>query len=142
MREKGRVRIRDTERKEAKEKYPSVQKWGVIGFCWGGKVATLLSLTGDVDASAQCHPAMLNSEDASKIKIPHMCLASKDEDPQVVQKYKSILSNEPKSHVETFSNDIHGWMAARSNLENKNEADSFHRGYQQAIDFFKNALTA
>lgn len=25
---------------EAKGKYPSVEKWGIFGLCWGGKVST------------------------------------------------------------------------------------------------------
>lgn len=24
---------------ECKKKYPSIEKWGVLGLCWGGKVS-------------------------------------------------------------------------------------------------------
>ena len=42
---------------ELKQKYPSVEKWGMMGLCWGGKCTALLSANGDFAASAQLHPA-------------------------------------------------------------------------------------
>jgi dienelactone hydrolase len=27
---------------EAKSKYPSVEKWGILGLCWGGKVSHII----------------------------------------------------------------------------------------------------
>lgn len=32
---------------ELKTTYPSVEKWGVIGYCWGGKVRAFLTFLGD-----------------------------------------------------------------------------------------------
>lgn len=29
---------------EAKAKYPSVEKWGILGLCWGGKVSASFEL--------------------------------------------------------------------------------------------------
>jgi hypothetical protein len=31
---------------EAKAQYPSVEKWAVIGLCWGGKVCAILLRRG------------------------------------------------------------------------------------------------
>ncbi len=61
--------------------------------------------------AAMCHPAMLDVEDAKKVKVPIAVLASKDEDKDAVKGFKDTL--EVKSHVETFPDQVHGWMAAR-----------------------------
>lgn len=38
-------------------------------------------------------------------------LASKDEDGDVVEKYRKVLGE--KGHVEVFGGMVHGWMSAR-----------------------------
>jgi len=94
--------------KEIEKQYPDIQKWGVVGFCWGGKVVSLTS-GGDTpySAAAECHPAMVDPEDADKIKIPLAMLASKDESADDVKKFEEKLTG-PK-HFETFSDQIHGF---------------------------------
>ena len=94
--------------KEIEKQYPNIQKWGVVGFCWGGKVVSLTS--GDdtpYTAAAECHPAMVDPGDADKIKIPFAMLASKDEPADDVKKFEQNLTG-PK-HIETFSDQIHGF---------------------------------
>lgn len=54
---------------------------------------------------------MVDSNDAKGITIPLCMLASKDEDRDAVKKFEEALKV-PK-HVETFDDQIHGWMAAR-----------------------------
>ena len=63
-------------------------------------------------AAAECHPAMIDPKDAENITIPIAILASKDEDAQAVNQFKENLK--VQKHVETYSNQSHGWMAARS----------------------------
>lgn len=41
----------------------------------------------------------LAKEDAEKIVIPHMVLASNGEDPEVVKEYKAIIEGEGKPGV-------------------------------------------
>ena len=42
---------------EAKQKWPTVEAWGVFGFCWGGKLAALASFEGTLfKCSGQAHP--------------------------------------------------------------------------------------
>ncbi len=62
-------------------------------------------------AAACCHPAMVDPADATKITIPIAILASKDEDKKAIDEYKSNLK--VANVVETFSDQVHGWMAAR-----------------------------
>lgn len=63
---------------------PQIESWAIMGYCWGGKIAALMSQTGTpFKASAQCHPSLLEQDDASKITIPHAVLPSMEEVPQV-----------------------------------------------------------
>lgn len=84
-------------------------------------------------AAVECHPAMVDPADAEKIKVPLALLASKDESPEDVKKFEANLKV-PK-HVETFSDQIHGWMAARSDLENERVRAEYVRGYETVLKF-------
>jgi hypothetical protein len=54
---------------------------------------------------------MVDPSDAPGVTIPYVLLASKDEDQEAVGKWQSGLK--VKNVVETFTDQIHGWMAAR-----------------------------
>lgn len=54
---------------------------------------------------------MVDPKDAEGIKVPVCMLASKDEDPEAVKKFGEGLTK--PSHIETFGDQVHGWMAAR-----------------------------
>ncbi|KAJ2897541.1 hypothetical protein MKZ38_004613 [Zalerion maritima] len=122
--------------KAVEAKYPSVQSWGILGFCWGGKVVSVTVSAGDnpFKIAAECHPAMVDPADAEGIKVPLCMLASKDEDPEAVSKFESNLS--VTKHVETFGDQIHGWMAARSDLEDPRVKEEYVRGYKTVLEFF------
>ncbi|KAJ5638175.1 hypothetical protein N7490_008054 [Penicillium lividum] len=110
--------------------------WSILGFCWGGKIAAL-SVAGDnkiFKSAAQCHPAMVDPNDAKTIKVPFAMLASKDEPASDVEAFKANLV--VPNHVETFSTQIHGWMAARSNLEDPEVKSEYERGYKTLLQFF------
>lgn len=120
--------------KTLEQKYSGIQKWGSLGMCWGGKVGDALlsrgtgrcrmliwwiqqivSLTSQsgtpFSAAAEVHPAMVDANDAKGVTIPLCMLASGDENPDDVEKFKNNLS--VANHVETFKDQVHGWMAAR-----------------------------
>lgn len=109
--------------------------WSVLGYCWGGKIA-VLSSGGEnrtFKAAVQCHPAMLDPEDAKSVNVPMALLASKDEDAADVTRFGDNLG--PPHYVETFGSQIHGWMAARSDLENDEVRKEYERGYKTVLDF-------
>lgn len=124
--------------KAAQEKYPNIKEWGVVGFCWGSKVISLSVSKPDnpFKIAAQCHPAMVDPKDAESIKIPLVLLASKDEPVEDVKKFEAALTG-PK-HVETYADQIHGWMAARSDLKDKRVQEEYTRGYKTVLTFFGN----
>jgi dienelactone hydrolase len=110
-------------------------KWGVVGLCWGGKVATQLSASPSrFSFAASAHPAMVDAADALKITIPTALLASKDEDSAAVDAFASNLSVD--KHVETFPDQVHGWMGARSDLEDDKCRAEYERGYRTLVEFF------
>ena len=76
------------------------------------QIVSLTSQSGTVfTAAAEVHPAMVDPSDAKGFKIPVCMLASGDEDEKAVKGFGDALS--VPSHIETFKDQIHGWMAAR-----------------------------
>jgi len=122
-----------------KKENSGLDTWGVVGYCWGGKIVNLSSQSGTpFKAAAACHPAMVDPADAPKVTIPIAVLPSKDEDKDALTKYESELK--VKHVVEWFPTQIHGWMAARSNLEDAEVKKEYERGYKLLLDFFHEHL--
>jgi dienelactone hydrolase len=105
-------------------------------MCWGGKVAALASKADNSPFSiaGSVHPAMVDPADAEGLTIPFIMLASGDEDADDTKKFEDALKV-PK-HVETFSDQIHGWMGARSDLSNERVRSEYERGYKTVLTFF------
>jgi len=97
-------------------KYPDIKTWGVVGFCWGGKIVSITasSETTPFTAAAECHPAMIDPNDASGIKIPLCMLASKDESADDVKKFEANLTSE--KYIETFPDQIRKLQYSQSIL--------------------------
>ncbi|KAI5464605.1 Alpha/Beta hydrolase protein [Mariannaea sp. PMI_226] len=113
-----------------------ISKCGIVGYCWGGKVVALTTKadTNPFSIAASIHPAMVDPNDAEGVTVPTMLLASKDETPEDVKQFEERL-RVPK-HVETFTDQIHGWMAARANLEDPRVKEEYERGYKTVLQFF------
>ncbi|KAL7962576.1 Alpha/Beta hydrolase protein [Trichoderma compactum] len=115
---------------------PAVSKLALLGYCWGGKVATLTvkAPTNPFVAAAAAHPAMVDPADAEGVPVPFALLASGDETPEDVKKFEENLK--VPHHVETFADQIHGFMAARSDLNNERVKAEYERGYKTLLGFF------
>ncbi|KAH8654700.1 dienelactone hydrolase family protein [Ilyonectria robusta] len=122
--------------KAAKAKYPEIIDWAIIGYCWGGKVVSLVTKADSTifKAGAECHPAMVDPQDAEGIRTPLILLASKEEADDAVKQFEANLQG-PK-HVETFKDQIHGWMAARADLDDPRVKEEYVRGYKTVLSFF------
>lgn len=77
---------------------------------------------------------MVEPKDAEGIKVPLVMLASKEEPDGKVKQFEANLKG-PK-HVETFKDQIHGWMAARADLSDNRVKEEYTRGYKTVLDFF------
>ncbi|OKL59135.1 hypothetical protein UA08_05955 [Talaromyces atroroseus] len=127
---------------EAKTKYPTVEKWGIAGLCWGGKLAVLLSTEGtEFAVSGQVHPGLYDVADAKAAVIPHICLASKDESAEVTAGYQAVFAEGSLgSRADTYPTMHHGWMGARADLEDAENKKEYERGYKEIADFFAKYL--
>ncbi|CAI6339243.1 unnamed protein product [Periconia digitata] len=112
-----------------------VEEWAAIGYCWGGKIVNLSSAKDTrFKVAAACHPAMVSPEDAENVSIPYAMLPSKDESKDDVDKWEQKIKTEHV--VEWFPTQVHGWMAARADLEDDEVKKEYERGYQLVLDFF------
>ena len=113
--------------------------WGAVGFCWGGKVVSLISGPETLfKASVQAHPGLIDPTDAEKITIPTLMLASEDESAEEVKKWGEALKVE--NHVQRFGDQVHGWMSARGNLEDEKCKDAYEKGYKIFLEWFAKHL--
>ncbi|KAI1959110.1 hypothetical protein LOZ58_004818 [Ophidiomyces ophidiicola] len=109
--------------------------WGMMGYCWGGKITSLAAAKDSLfKAAVQCHPAMVDPKDAEEVTIPMAVLASMDEDAEVIDQYKKNLR--VPHHVQTWSTQIHGWMAARGDLADPDVKKEYENGYRAVLAFF------
>jgi len=121
------------------KKNPTVKTWGIVGFCWGGKIAALVSNPGTIfKASAQCHPSLLDPADADNVTVPMMVLPSGDEDVDTVNEFKRRLKGE--KYFETFGDMVHGWMTSKANFEDEKAHADFLRGYELLAEYFAKHL--
>ena len=124
---------------EINKQCPGITKWGALGLCWGGKIVSLTSTSGTpFSAGAEVHPAMVDPNDAKGITIPLCMLASGDENADAVKGFKENL--QVNNFVDTYSDQVHGWMAARGNLEDPRVKSEYERGYKTLLDFYHEHL--
>ena len=65
-------------------------------------------------------------------------LASSHEPADDVKAFGDALK--VPNHVETFQDQVHGWMAARANFEDKRAAEEYVRGYKTLLEFYAKHL--
>lgn len=81
---------------------------------------------------------MVDPKDAPNVTIPMLMIPSKDEPKEDVDKYEQGLQVPHK--IEWFHDQIHGFMAARGNLEDENVRKAYERGYKEVLSFFNQHL--
>lgn len=77
---------------------------------------------------------MVDPADAEGLTIPFILLASGEEPEDTVKEFEDALK--VPNHVETFKDQIHGWMAARSDLQDPRVREEYERGYKTVLTFF------
>ena len=81
---------------------------------------------------------MVDPNDGKGIAIPLCMLPSGDEDQEAVKGFQEALK--VPSYIETFADQVHGWMAARGDLEDERVKREYERGYSVLLDFFHKHL--
>ncbi|WPG97555.1 putative aim2 family protein c30d10.14 [Acrodontium crateriforme] len=126
---------------EIKSQRSSISKWGVVGFCWGGKIVNLTSQKDTPwTAAAACHPAMVDANDAAAITIPIAMLPSKDESKEDLEKWEKAIK--VKNAVEWYPNQVHGFMAARGDLNDPAVAADYQKAYGYLLNWFHENISA
>ncbi|EGP87715.1 unnamed protein product [Zymoseptoria tritici ST99CH_1A5] len=125
---------------ELNKKNPNIKQWGILGYCWGGKIVNLSSQEGTLfKAAAACHPAMVDKADAPGITIPYAMLPSGDEPKDDVEAWAKEVK--VKNIVEWYPNQVHGFMAARGDLSDDKVKADYEKGYQTLLNFFHENLS-
>lgn len=120
---------------EELKKSKGVEKWAILGFCWGGKIVNLSSQEGSLfKVAAAAHPAMVAAEDAKATTIPYIMLPSGEEPKDDVEEWQKNIKVE--NVVEWFPDQVHGWMAARGDIEDEKVKKAYEKGYKLVLDFF------
>ncbi|KAI0549460.1 Alpha/Beta hydrolase protein [Xylaria curta] len=119
---------------------PNIKAWGVVGYCWGGKMASMVGgdEPGLFKVAVQTSPAAIDAEEGARVKIPTMLLASNGESAADVKQYEERLTV-PK-YVERFNDQLHGWMSARADLKDDRVKSEYERGYALALKFLHEHL--
>lgn len=81
---------------------------------------------------------MVDANDAPGVTIPFAMLPSKDEPKDDVEKWEKGIKTDHL--VEWFPTQVHGWMAARADLEDEEVKKEYERGYKLLLDFFHKHL--
>lgn len=118
-------------------------KFGILGFCWGGKIAieAAKNNTTYIGASA-IHPSQkLVTEDANEVKVPVALLPAKTDNDMAP--FMSILeTTQPevfkKSVHKRFDDMHHGFAAARGDWKDPLNAQRANEALSIVANFFKN----
>ena len=81
---------------------------------------------------------MVDPKDAPNIAIPILSIPSKDEDKTTMDQYEAALK--VPNQTEWYHDQIHGFMAARSDLEDDSVKAAYEQAYQTLLSWFHKHL--
>jgi dienelactone hydrolase len=124
-----------------------VGKIGTIGFCWGGRHATLqVHANGLADAAVVCHPALLGiPKDIEAVTKPiAFAVGDKDSilDNKSVQQITDILAKTNVPHeVQIYKNQVHNF-ALRGDWSSEEDEKAMDEATKQGIDWLTKYLSS
>ena len=116
----------------------------VIGYCYGGKLASLAGQDGKVKGIVINHPAMLEKGEAKNVKVPTLINAS-EVDPIFTDDVKEDWFNTLKSDGKldaastTYKNAVHG-HAIRPDLNKPDIKQAYEQSFENSAKFFQKVL--
>jgi len=97
----------------------NITEVGIIGTCWGGKVATLAATEIDeIKVAGLVHPASVNNSEVDGVRAPMYLMPTKDE-PDMLPFY-AVLQEKFGDNCghRRFDDMFHGFAGARGNFSN------------------------
>lgn len=119
-------------------------KVGGVGFCYGGKLVSLGALDGVLSAGAIYHPALLEAEEASKIKIP-ILLNQAELDPLFQGELQDAWNKGLQSNnlldkrSKQYPNTVHGF-GSRPDLKDAKVKEGHEEALKNTAAFFSENL--
>merc|ERR1711977_664968 len=113
---------------------------GVLGFCWGGKIAVLSSTSELIKAGVGIHPSFLSPDDCEKITSPQMFLTAGNDPP--IDPVWEAMSHKPffdKCFRKCFKDMSHGW-SLRADMNDPVQGNQANEAIQLAIQHFDASL--
>ncbi|KAJ3098211.1 hypothetical protein HDU97_004193 [Phlyctochytrium planicorne] len=97
------------------------EKFGLVGFCWGGPNVGLISNTGLFSAAAVVHPAYFEPSDVENAKNPIIFFPAQDD--KDFSAHVEILKKNAKFgslvYQKRFDDVLHGFCSSRSNFNDE-----------------------
>jgi len=117
-------------------------KIGSVGYCWGWKATMVADEIEGLSAIAGCHPSMSAPEDADKINVPLCLIPTSGEDMEVMDKiYSAVEKKLPGKNVfDNYQDQVHGFMAARADLDDEKVKAAYTKAYHTLAKFFTASL--
>jgi len=135
---------------DIKKRYPTVKKFAVEGFCWGGLYATLLSAgnPAPISAAISYHGSLLTEKNVAAVTGP---ISYQNADPkldtqvgpQLYDALKKILDEKrakgQDASITYYPGMAHGF-ALRGDSNNATVSKQQEAAYQAGVKFFKKYL--
>lgn len=81
---------------------------------------------------------MIDPKDAAEVTIPILMIPTKDEDKNDVANYQKNLK--VTHDIQPFDDQIHGFLAARSDLKDEKVKAAYEKGYSLLASWFTDHL--
>lgn len=125
-------------------KAQGVEKIGMSGFCWGGRLCAMIGKDPDlVDAVVMLHPSLTTAENIQDMTVATAILGSELDDftpPALCMEFKEILATKPfPSMVKIFPGQTHGW-SIRYDVNNEHEVKGAEEAHEDMLQFYKSVL--
>ena len=116
---------------------------GLLGLCWGAKVASLIDNYGNVKCAVGAHPSFLKSEDGEKTTIPTLMLPCA-EDNLTVYLSGALRNKNPRLFTvsEDYIGTFHGFLGARGQWTRPEEKTFVDRAKEEIPEFIHRHVTA
>ncbi|KAK9462025.1 Alpha/Beta hydrolase protein [Lipomyces oligophaga] len=119
-------------------RFPSVEKIGLYGFCWGGKFAVVAAKSKMVQSAVLIHPSRIGELDADGVEdVPLLVIASKNESDESLQPFLTRLN---KAEYVRMDDVAHGYAAARGDWTDPVQKNRAQETFKLTAEFFEKTL--